>query len=73
MPKEGIVVKVKPYRQILGLNLWNDISTRFMASNAPIISTILPAHKKTPVQLLEVEMNLLVKHLIDYVMINLKL
>ncbi|RIB12472.1 hypothetical protein C2G38_2041790 [Gigaspora rosea] len=47
----GIVAKVKPYRQILGLNLWDNISTKFMASNAPIISTILPTHKKTSVQL----------------------
>ncbi|RIB09361.1 hypothetical protein C2G38_2209118 [Gigaspora rosea] len=51
MPGEEIVAKVKPYRQILGLNLWDDISTRFMAPNAPITSTILPARKKIPVQL----------------------
>ncbi|CAG8735528.1 15686_t:CDS:2, partial [Gigaspora rosea] len=50
MPEEGIVVKVKPCQQILGLNLWDNIST-FMALNAPIISTILLARKKTPVQL----------------------
>ncbi|RIB15077.1 hypothetical protein C2G38_2193278 [Gigaspora rosea] len=28
IPEEKIVAKVKPYQQILGLNLWDDISTR---------------------------------------------
>ncbi|RIB22779.1 hypothetical protein C2G38_2140074 [Gigaspora rosea] len=51
MSGEEILAKVKPYRQILGFNLWDDISTRFMAPNAPISSTILPARKKIPIQL----------------------
>ncbi|RIB22768.1 hypothetical protein C2G38_2173083 [Gigaspora rosea] len=43
MSGEDILEKVKPYRQILGLNLWDDISAKFMAPNASISSTILPA------------------------------
>ncbi|CAG8485770.1 24115_t:CDS:1, partial [Gigaspora rosea] len=51
MPGKDIVAKVKPYRQILGLNLWDDISTKIMDPNASISSTVLPARKKIPVQL----------------------
>ncbi|RIB13102.1 hypothetical protein C2G38_2041254 [Gigaspora rosea] len=51
MPGKDIVSKVKPYRQILGLNLWDDISTKIMDPNASISSTVLPARKKIPVQL----------------------
>ncbi|RIB14774.1 hypothetical protein C2G38_2143888 [Gigaspora rosea] len=51
MSGKDIVAKVKPYRQILGLNLWDDISTKIMDPDASISSTILPARKKIPVQL----------------------
>ncbi|RIB15929.1 hypothetical protein C2G38_2191329 [Gigaspora rosea] len=30
MPGKDIAIKVNPYRQILGSNLWNDISLKFM-------------------------------------------
>ncbi|RIB01000.1 hypothetical protein C2G38_2051221, partial [Gigaspora rosea] len=48
---DKILAKVKPYRQLLGLDLWDDISAKFIAPNAPISSTILPARKKIPIQL----------------------
>ncbi|RIB14768.1 hypothetical protein C2G38_2194068 [Gigaspora rosea] len=51
MSGKDIVAKVKPYRQILGLNLWDDISTKTMDPDASISSTILPARKKIHVQL----------------------
>ncbi|RIB08685.1 hypothetical protein C2G38_2211004 [Gigaspora rosea] len=51
MPGKDIVAKVKPYRQILGLSLWDDISTKALDPDASISSTILPARKKIPVQL----------------------
>ena len=51
MSGKDIVEKVKPYRQILGLNLWDDISTKIMHPDASISSTVLPARKKVPVQL----------------------
>ncbi|RIB22762.1 hypothetical protein C2G38_2243089 [Gigaspora rosea] len=51
MSGEDIIVKVKPYRQILGSNLWDDIITKTMAPNTSISSIILPARKKIPVQL----------------------
>ncbi|RIB06416.1 hypothetical protein C2G38_2148055 [Gigaspora rosea] len=51
IPGEEILAKVKPYRQILEFNLWDDISAKFIAPNAPISSTILPARKKIPIQL----------------------
>ncbi|RIB16558.1 hypothetical protein C2G38_2189582 [Gigaspora rosea] len=41
----------KPYRQILESSLWHDITTRTMAPDISISSTILPARKIIPVQL----------------------
>ncbi|RIB22782.1 BTB/POZ protein, partial [Gigaspora rosea] len=49
IPGEDILAKVKPYRQILEFNLWDDISAKLIAPNAPISSTILPARKKIPI------------------------
>ncbi|CAG8646598.1 13052_t:CDS:2, partial [Dentiscutata heterogama] len=40
-----------PYRRILGQDLWDDITAKFMTSDAVITSNILPARKKVPVQL----------------------
>ncbi|RIB22072.1 hypothetical protein C2G38_2076544, partial [Gigaspora rosea] len=51
MPGKDIAIKVNPYRQILGSNLWNDISLKIMAPDISVSSTILPARKKIPVQL----------------------
>ncbi|CAG8827688.1 24425_t:CDS:2, partial [Gigaspora margarita] len=48
---EDIVVKVKPCRQILGSNLWDDILTNFIASNHIFFLTILHARKKLPIHL----------------------
>ncbi|RIB15791.1 hypothetical protein C2G38_2318526 [Gigaspora rosea] len=46
MPRKDIAIKVNPYRQILGSNLWNDILLKFMASDISVSSTILSARKK---------------------------
>ncbi|RIB22081.1 hypothetical protein C2G38_2243527 [Gigaspora rosea] len=51
MPGRDIAIKVKPYRQILGSNLWDDITLKIMAPDISISSTILPARKKISVQL----------------------
>ncbi|RIB22769.1 hypothetical protein C2G38_2173084 [Gigaspora rosea] len=57
--------EVKPYRQILGLNLWDDITTRIMDPNASISSIILPARKKVPVQLPVREVHIINSSLCD--------
>ncbi|RIB02138.1 hypothetical protein C2G38_2050290 [Gigaspora rosea] len=51
MSGKDIIAKVKPYRQIIEVNLWDDITTKFIDHNALISTTILPARKKIPVQL----------------------
>ncbi|RIB22068.1 hypothetical protein C2G38_1031375 [Gigaspora rosea] len=51
MPGKDIAIKVNPYRQIHGSNLWNDISLKIMAPDISVSSTILPARKKISVQL----------------------
>ncbi|RIB22087.1 hypothetical protein C2G38_2140372 [Gigaspora rosea] len=51
MPGKDIAIKVKPYRQILGSNLWDDITLKIMAPDISISSIILPAHKKISAQL----------------------
>ncbi|RIB15731.1 hypothetical protein C2G38_2191746 [Gigaspora rosea] len=42
---KDLVTKVKPYKQILGPNLWEDITTKFMVPNESVSSIILPARK----------------------------
>ncbi|RIB09363.1 hypothetical protein C2G38_2044380 [Gigaspora rosea] len=51
MPGKDIEIKVKPYRQILGSNLWDDIALKIMTPDISVSSTILPARKKITVQL----------------------
>ncbi|RIB22760.1 hypothetical protein C2G38_2074657 [Gigaspora rosea] len=51
MSGEDIIVKVRPYQQILESNLWNDIISKNMAPNIAISSIILPDRKKIPAQL----------------------
>ncbi|RIB22075.1 hypothetical protein C2G38_2243525 [Gigaspora rosea] len=51
MSGRDIAIKVKPYRQILGSNLWDDITLKTMAPDISVSSTILPARKKISVQL----------------------
>ncbi|RIB22073.1 hypothetical protein C2G38_2140363 [Gigaspora rosea] len=51
MPGKDIAIKVKPYRQILESNLWDDITLKIMAPGISVSSTILPARKKISVQL----------------------
>ncbi|RIB09359.1 hypothetical protein C2G38_2044377 [Gigaspora rosea] len=43
MSGKDIAIKVKPYRQILGSNLWDDITLKIMAPDIQVSSTILPA------------------------------
>ncbi|RIB27684.1 hypothetical protein C2G38_2159987 [Gigaspora rosea] len=42
---KDLVTKVKPYKQILDPNLWDDITTKIMAPNESVSSIILPARK----------------------------
>ncbi|RIB22828.1 hypothetical protein C2G38_2172969 [Gigaspora rosea] len=51
IPVNDILTKVKPYRRILGQDLWDDITAKFMTSDAVITSNILPARKKLSIQL----------------------
>ncbi|RIB04225.1 hypothetical protein C2G38_2222944 [Gigaspora rosea] len=46
MLNDDIVDKVKPYKNILEENLWDDILTRFLTPNRQILSTILPPRLK---------------------------
>ncbi|RIB20658.1 hypothetical protein C2G38_1174713 [Gigaspora rosea] len=42
MSNEDIINNIQPYQQILEKNLWKDIMKKFMSSNQPISSKILP-------------------------------
>ncbi|RIB14765.1 hypothetical protein C2G38_2194065 [Gigaspora rosea] len=48
MSGKDIVAKVKPYRQFLGLNLWDDISIKIMDPEASISSLSYLLVKKFP-------------------------
>ncbi|RIB28944.1 hypothetical protein C2G38_1313661 [Gigaspora rosea] len=45
MSADDIIDSVRPYQQILGKDLWDDISTKFMSPNRHIRSTILPPRR----------------------------
>ncbi|CAG8779305.1 1586_t:CDS:1, partial [Acaulospora morrowiae] len=46
-----VVLKIRPYCQILEIQLWMDITSKAMAPNIPISSTITPARKLSSIQL----------------------
>ncbi|RIB27898.1 hypothetical protein C2G38_2060769 [Gigaspora rosea] len=48
---EDVLKKIKPYRNILEENIWDDLMSKLIAPNLPITSLILPPRKKTTVQL----------------------
>ncbi|RIB27892.1 hypothetical protein C2G38_2060760, partial [Gigaspora rosea] len=48
---EDVLKKIKPYRNILDENTWDDIMSKLVAPNSPISSLILPPRKKAAVQL----------------------
>ncbi|RIB28941.1 kinase-like domain-containing protein [Gigaspora rosea] len=45
MSADDIIDSVRPYQQILGKGLWEDISTKFMSPNRHIRSTVLPPRR----------------------------
>ncbi|RIB28939.1 hypothetical protein C2G38_2058015 [Gigaspora rosea] len=45
MSADDIIDSVRPYQQILGKDLWEDISTKFMSPNRHIRSTVLPPRR----------------------------
>ncbi|RHZ89140.1 hypothetical protein Glove_18g36 [Diversispora epigaea] len=43
IPEKDIWEKLKPYRKILGMQLWDDLIQHFMFPNQPVKSLVLPA------------------------------
>ncbi|RIB27899.1 BTB/POZ protein, partial [Gigaspora rosea] len=48
---EDVIKKIKPYRNILEENTWDDMISKLVAPNLPITSLILPPRKKTTLQI----------------------
>src|SRR5260364_418821 len=45
IPGEDILKEIKPYRNILEENIWDDLMSKLIAPNLPITSLVLPPRK----------------------------
>ncbi|RIB14050.1 hypothetical protein C2G38_2144250 [Gigaspora rosea] len=64
---EDILKKIKPYRNILNENVWDDIMSKFVAPDMPITSLILPPRKRKTEQLPSRQSSIIIPSLV-YIM-----